>query len=886
MKHNMEDLLGYMIGPKAENMEIFRSLILQALDDHMYWRRNFHPEDKHVISAVDQSKEGYRKFADNLRDLMFEFLSDAKDGIPFFSPRYVGHMNTDLLLPSLVGYFSAMLYNQNNVSDEASPVTVRLEGEVIDMLLKMVGMNPRPRPQSKDEAEDKEGGWGYLCSGGTAANIYSLWVARNLRTLPIAVRLAICKNPGEDASKIIRQVQFKTAKEEKKTIWEMTAWELLNLPTDQLYLLRAQLCEDICAELSVDRAAANTRIDKLVNPFTIQKLGDYGFRSAAASVFPNESELFMKPWRVYVSENVHYSWTKAADLIGLGQNCIVKVPHLSSFDVNVKELKNALKKDLKNGNWALMVASNFGTTEEGALDNLPKVRKMLNKLQEKSAGTVWWHVDAAYGGYLGAMMRRDLNDDNMVEVGNNIDKKGTLKHWLAKCCEAIGVSREDACALIEMSESKEGSWLSWDELINRTAGMSQADSITMDPHKLGYIPYSAGALLLRRGIAAEVVSCDAPYLWLQDGDPDAFVGRFTLEGSRPGAVAAACWLAHSAIPLDQSGHGKILALSILSARQLYQTLQKYLVNSDTNEQVALLHQPHMNMICYVPYRKNMKTLEEIKDLTIGVVEKLSPTANDREFMAVSTDVNLSTKDMPKKDDSPLFNQMLQRECQKWVKIKVIRSVVMGAYSLNAQTRIDRTSDPEGIFGVYAAYLRKIIREAGKEQDTKQLLNRTSAEFMVMDDDPEVTDQLRGLFEDLWDPGITLPWKHYDTEAEALQRIENHDEVLDMAFLDIDMRGSTSNPQGRVDSGYSAYKAILERNDKVDSDQYSVKYVVFFTIGHSEHEERINQLGDEYPGKQPKVLTLLKSTVESPDFPEKDIETVRDTIREIAKIKNE
>ena len=884
MKHNMEDLLGYMIGPKAENMEIFRSLILEALDDHMYWRRNFHPEDKHVISAADQSKEGYRKFTDNLRDLMFEFLSEAKEGVPFFSPRYIGHMNTDLLLPALVGYFSAMLYNQNNVAGESSPVTVRLEGEVIDMLLKMVGMDPR----GKGERGHEQGGWGYLCSGGTAANIYSLWVARNFRTLPIAMRLAIENTKGvskddKQIQKILGEIQCHTAKGEEKTIRCMTAWELANIPTDELYRLRVRARNDIIEKFRIidKRKAieADTLIDKLINPFTIQELGDHGFRSKVKKLFSNESDFFMKPWRVYVSENTHYSWLKAANILGLGQDCIVKVPHLDSFDIDVEELKAKLKKDLKDGYWALMVASNFGTTEEGALDNLPKVRKMLNKLQEKSAGTVWWHVDAAYGGYLGAMIRCKLDDNKVVDVGD-------LKEWLSQCCKAVGITDEQSESLINMSESNEGSWLSWEELINRTAGMSQADSITMDPHKLGYIPYSAGALLLRRGIAAEVVSCHAPYLWLQDGDPDAFVGRFTLEGSRPGAVAAACWLAHSAIPLDQSGHGKILALSILSARQLYQTLQKYLVNSDTNEQVALLHQPHMNMICYVPYRKNMKTLEEIKDLTIGVVEKLSPTADDREFMAVSTDVNLSTKDMPKKDDSPLFNQMLQRECQKWVKIKVIRSVVMGAYSLNAQTRIDRTSDPEGIFGVYAAYLRKIIQEAGKEQDTKQLLNRTSAEFMVMDDDPEVTDQLRGLFEDLWDPGITLPWKHYDTEAEALQRIENHDEVLDMAFLDIDMRGSTSNPQGRVDSGYSAYKAILERNDKVDSDQYSVKYVVFFTIGHSEHEERINQLGDKYSGKQPKVLTLLKSTVESPDFQEKDIETVRDTIREIAKIKNE
>ena len=902
---NMEDLLAYMIGPKAENMDIFRRLILEALDDHMYWRRNFHPEDRPVISAADQSKEGYQEFTNRLRDLMFEFLSEAKDGIPFFSPRYIGHMNTDLLLPALVGYFSAMLYNQNNVAGESSPVTVKLEGEVVDMLLKMVGMDPR----GEGEMGHEQGGWGYLCSGGTAANIYSLWIARNLRTLPIAIRLASERRASKDVyeqivnalrqkdkvyslkniktrvvkvKKIISNIPFNTQVEmgekTEKTIGKMNAWELANIPIDELYRLRVRVRNEISDELSVDNPEADVMIDELINPFTIQKLGDHGFRSTAKRLFPKESKLFTAPWRVYVSENTHYSWVKAANILGLGQECIVKVPHLPSFDVDVDKLKEMLSKDLKNKNWALMVASNFGTTEEGALDDLPQVREMLDELQEDHGATVWWHVDAAYGGYLGAMIREDLNSGKVVEVND-------FKHWLAQCCKAVGITDTAARDLIEMSESKKGSWLPWEELIKRTTEMSRADSITMDPHKLGYIPYSAGALLLRRAIAREVVSCDAPYLWLQDGDPDTFVGRFTLEGSRPGAVAAACWLAHSAIPLDQSGHGKVLALSILTARQLYQTLRKCLVNTDKNEQVALLHQPHMNMICYVPYWKNMKTLEETKELTISVLEKLSPTANDREFMAVSTNVNLSTKDMPKEDnDSPLFRQMLKNVGEEWVKIKVIRSVVMGAYSLNAKTRKNRASE-EGIFDAYAAYLRNTIQEIEVQQSEKVLVNRATVNFMVMDDVPEVTDQLRKLFQELLDPGISFPWEHYETEQKALERINDHSKPLDMAFLDIDMRGSESRRKGREDSGYYAYEAILQRNKQVESDTYRVKSVVFFTTGHDEHNERIKHLHTKYT-KPPEMHTILKGAIERPHFWEDEIAAVRKTVCDIAKLDSE
>lgn len=881
--NNMEDLLAYMIGPKAENMEIFRKLVLEALDDHMYWRRNFHPEDKHVISAADQNKEGYKEFTSRLRDLMFEFLSEAKEGVPFFSPRYIGHMNTDLLLPALVGYFSAMLYNQNNVAGESSPVTVKLEGEVIDMLLKMVGMDPR----GEGERGHEQGGWGYLCSGGTAANIYSLWVARNLRTLPIAMRLAIenkhdvsCED--KKVQEVLRNIKFNTTNGEEETIGCMNAWELANIPTDELYRLRVRARTEIIERFGIDKKKtieADKLIDELINPFTIQELGDHGFRSKAKELFPKEPNLFTESWRVYVSENTHYSWVKAANILGLGQNCIVKVPHLPSFDVDVEKLKGALCKDLKNKNWALVVASNFGTTEEGALDDLPEVHEMLNELQKEHGATVWWHVDAAYGGYLGSMIRRKLDDEDDEVVG-----VCDLKKWLSHCCTAVGITEEQSKPLIEMSESSNGSWLSWEKLIERTTGMSRADSITMDPHKLGYIPYSAGALLLRRGIAGEVVSCDAPYLWLQDGDPDSFVGRFTLEGSRPGAVAAACWLAHSAIPLDQSGHGKVLALSILSARQLYQTLRKYLVDSDGYEQVALLHQPHMNMICYVPYRKNMETLEEVKDLTIGVVKKLSPTANDREFMAVSTDVKLSTKNVSKENESPLFNEMLQSVGAKWVKMKVIRSVVMGAYSLNAKTRKDRISEV-CIFDAYAAHLRHTIQKIGKQQVEKEVLNRASVHFMAMDDNPEVTEQLRSLFEELWDASIELPWKHYTTEEDALNRINDHETQLDMVFLDIDMRGSTLKRQGKADSGYTAYEAILRRNSKVNSDTYRVKSVVFFAGGYPKHDERIKQLHEQYSNNELKLHKILKNAIENPGPSTEEINDVQNTVCEIAKLNN-
>ena len=60
---------------------------------------------------------------------------------------------------------------------------------------------------------------------------------------------------------------------------------------------------------------------------------------------------------------------------------------------------------------------------------------------------------------------------------------------------------------------------------------------------------------------------------------DAFnipqIGAYTLEGSRPGAAAMACWFASEVIPLDIKNHGKIIRTTVLNARRFAQYLQQH-----------------------------------------------------------------------------------------------------------------------------------------------------------------------------------------------------------------------------------------------------------------------------------------------------------------------
>lgn len=78
----------------------------------------------------------------------------------------------DTSIPALLGYFASMLYNQNNVTLEASPLTTVAEIEVGQQLCKMFGYVIEP--ESKDRPGEPVG-WGHITCDGSVANLESVW---------------------------------------------------------------------------------------------------------------------------------------------------------------------------------------------------------------------------------------------------------------------------------------------------------------------------------------------------------------------------------------------------------------------------------------------------------------------------------------------------------------------------------------------------------------------------------------------------------------------------------------------------------------------------------------------------------------------------------------
>ncbi len=168
-----------------------------------------------------------------------------------------------------------------------------------------------------------------------------------------------------------------------------------------------------------------------------------------------------------------------------------------------------------------------GTTEESAVDRLDQVIAVRARAEQELGVTFHVHSDACYGGYAASLTR-----------------------------QADGRRRSAADIRQALGES----WPS-DEWVRSIEALQEADSVTIDPHKMGYIPYPAGAILLKDRRARELVAVDPPYLAPAGQDHGAtqeYLGRFIFEGSKPGAAAAAVWLSHKVLPLDQRGYGYLI----------------------------------------------------------------------------------------------------------------------------------------------------------------------------------------------------------------------------------------------------------------------------------------------------------------------------------------
>ncbi|KAL0958857.1 hypothetical protein HGRIS_014175 [Hohenbuehelia grisea] len=294
---------------------------------------------------------------------------------------------------------------------------------------------------------------------------------------------------------------------------ELDNWELLNLQVPTILEIPERLYDDY--------GITSKYLDAVMKNYTIQSVSkdkieaDWGIKHTP---------------QLFVAATKHYSWPKAAAIAGIGSDNAVDVPVDIHARVDIPALRKLLDARLKAKKAVYAVVAVMGTTEEGAVDPLGEIIKLRKEYQKLGMSFIV-HADAAWGGYFASMIP--------VKLRGNLPVGRRLPSYVPR----VGLRPETQLQLRHLHE---------------------ADSITVDPHKAGYIPYPAGGLCYRDGRMRYLLTWTAPYINQGVGES---IGVYGVEGSKPGASAAAVWLAHEVIGLDEDGHGALLGEASFTCRR-------------------------------------------------------------------------------------------------------------------------------------------------------------------------------------------------------------------------------------------------------------------------------------------------------------------------------
>jgi glutamate decarboxylase len=149
---------------------------------------------------------------------------------------------------------------------------------------------------------------------------------------------------------------------------------------------------------------------------------------------------------------MHYSLDKAADLLGVGVQGLVKIPVDTNYQVDLAMMEQKILQAIENKTLIAAVIGICGTTETGAIDDLQGMACLAAKYG------LHFHVDAAWGG---------------------------------------------PCIFSSLHRHK-------------AKGIALADSVTLDGHKQLWLPMGCGMVFLKDPYAVNAVSKTANYIIRKD----------------------------------------------------------------------------------------------------------------------------------------------------------------------------------------------------------------------------------------------------------------------------------------------------------------------------------------------------------------------------------
>lgn len=520
------------LGTAGENAGAFERALLGVVREHIDWRRNFHPEDPPSISAADQHQPTFAIAIERTERALQDLSARLKRSAPMFSPRYVGHMASDLLMPGLLAHLATTLYNPNNVTAETAPVTADLEIEVGQQLARMCGFNTDP---ARGPAA-----YGHLTSGGTVANYEALWLHRAMRFWPLAVAQAL----ADDAQmmSIIAASAGNTA---------CDSWRLVNLGADTVFQLHANINAALARHSNADPLRARIAAARFERLGAVDFLGRHGVATPV----------------VICPRTAHYSWPKAMQLLGLGDAQLWYADVDSHMRISPASVNKLLDRAWRDRIPVLAVVAVLGTTEFGTIDPVHELVALREACAARGQAFAL-HVDAAWGGYLATLFRN---------------------------ADGTRMPHEQVRSRFRYFPSS--------RVYRAFTSLGRADSVTVDPHKLGYLPYGAGAFVGRDRRMTEFVGQRPVYIYdktdcsARASGRLAQLGDYILEGSKAGAAAAAAYVSHQVLPLDADHFGRICGHTIRATEYLFERLQVTAERLAGSCTLVMPVEPDTNLVC-------------------------------------------------------------------------------------------------------------------------------------------------------------------------------------------------------------------------------------------------------------------------------------------------
>jgi len=319
-----------------------------------------------------------------------------------------------------------------------------------------------------------------------------------------------------------------------------------------------------------------------------------------------------------VPDTAHYSWQKALKLLGLGSASLVPVAVDERMRLDPRRLERALRRLADERRPVLAAVGILGTTEFGSIDPVHEIVAARQRYRREGLEFAI-HVDAAWGGYLASMFRRP---------------DGTL---------------------LDHAEMRSRFHIFPSEPVYKAfAALRHVDSVTVDPHKLGYVPYGCGAYVARNRGMTDFISQKAAYVF-DDAEsiPDSEyerrfrnLGQYILEGSKPGAAAAGAWLSHRVLPLDAENFGRLCAETVRNCEYFFEHVDQLRDELDGIARVVLPFEPDTNLVCLAINPAGNRSLARMNAFGRRLFEHLSVgervDIHSREFFGSRTLVHRHT----------------------------------------------------------------------------------------------------------------------------------------------------------------------------------------------------------------------------------------------------